>query len=168
MNSILSIHTIRFVVLIFLQVLMLNHIDFLGYINPYIYIIFIALFPAKNNRSILIALSFLLGITMDMFLDTGGIHAAACVLIAYARPLILKWSFGMSYEYHSIRFNTVDFGSKLTYFTILTLWHHLVLFSLEIFSMSRILLIFEKTLFTSIFTIILSIVMTVIFTRHSK
>jgi len=168
MNTILSIHTIRFVTLIFIQALMLNHIDFLGYINPYIYIIFIALFPVRNNRTILIMLSFLLGISMDMFLDTGGIHAAACVFIAYARPLILKSSFGTSYEHQSIKFNTVDFGSKLTYFTLLTLLHHLVLFSLEIFSISRILLILQKTLFSSIFTIILSMVVTIIFTRHSK
>ncbi|XMO87492.1 rod shape-determining protein MreD [Algibacter sp. AS12] len=168
MNSIFSIHTVRFVILVFVQVLILNHINFLGYINPYIYILFIALFPVKNNRVVLILLSFLLGLTVDMFLDTGGIHAGACVFIAYARPVILKSSFGMIYEHQSIKFNTVEFGSKLTYFTLLTVLHHIVLFSLEIFSVSRILLILQKTLFSSIFTILLSVIVTIIFSRKTK
>ncbi|MEP3838579.1 MAG: rod shape-determining protein MreD [Algibacter sp.] len=168
MNSVFSIHTVRFIVLVFVQVLILNHINFLGYINPYIYILFIALFPVKNNRIILILLSFLLGLTIDMFLDTGGIHAGACVFIAYARPVILKSSFGMIYEHQSIKFNTVEFGSKLTYFTLLTTLHHVVLFSLEIFSISNILLILQKTLFSSIFTILLSVIVTIIFSRKTK
>ncbi|WP_298342105.1 rod shape-determining protein MreD [uncultured Algibacter sp.] len=168
MNSVFSIHTIRFVALVFVQILILNHINFLGYINPYVYILFIALFPVKNNRAILILLAFLLGITIDMFLDTGGIHAGASVFVAYVRPLVLKTSFGMIYEHQTIKFNTVDFGSKLTYFTLLTILHHIVLFSLEIFSISKILLIFQKTLFSSIFTILLSVVITIIFSRTSK
>ena len=168
MNSILSIHTVRFIALVFVQVIILNHINFFGYINPYIYILFIALFPVKNNRVILILLSFLLGITIDMFLDTGGIHAGASVLIAYARPVILKSSLGTVYEHQSVKFNTVDFGAKLTYFTFLTALHHFVLFYLEIFSISKIILVFQKTLFSSIFTILLSVVVTIIFSRKSK
>lgn len=168
MNSIFSIHTIRFIVLVFVQVLILNHINFLGYINPYIYILFIALFPIKNNRIVLILLSFLLGITIDMFLDTGGMHAGASVFIAYVRPVVLKSSFGMIYEHQTVKFNTVDFGSKLTYFTLLTVLHHIVLFSLEIFSVSKIIFIFQKTLCSSIFTILLSVVVTIIFSRKSK
>lgn len=130
MNSIFSVHTVRFIALVVFQVLILNHINFLGYINPYIYILFIALFPITNNRISLLLLSFLLGLTIDFFLDTGGIHAAASVFIAYVRPVVLKSSFGTIYEHQSIKFNTVDFGSKLTYFTLLTVLHHLVLFSL--------------------------------------
>ena len=168
MNSIFSIHTVRFIVLVIFQVLILNHINFLGYINPYIYIVFIALFPIKNNRIILILLSFLIGLTIDLFLDTGGIHAAASVFIAYTRPVILKTAFGTIYEHQSIKFNSVDFGSKLTYFTLLTVVHHFVLFSLEIFSISKILFVLQKTLFSSIFTILLSVIITIIFSRKSK
>ncbi|MBU2949114.1 rod shape-determining protein MreD [Tamlana agarivorans] len=168
MNSILSIHTVRFIVLIVLQVLLLNHINFLGYINPYIYILFIALFPIKNNRITLIILSFLLGIILDIFLDSGGIHAGASVFIAYARPVFLKFAFGTMFEHQLIKFNMVEFTSKLIYFTLLTVTHHFILFSLEIFSFSKILLILEKTLFSSIFTILLSIILTIIFSKKFK
>lgn len=168
MNSIISINSIRFLVLILTQVLICSQINFFGYINPYIYILFIILFPVKNNRSLFIFLSFLLGLIVDLFLDSGGIHAAASVFIAYARPIVLKFSFGMIYEHQSIKFDSVDFGAKLTYITIMIAVHHIILFSLEIFSISKIILILQKTLFSSIFTIILCVLITIIFSRKSK
>ncbi|APY10317.1 rod shape-determining protein MreD [Seonamhaeicola sp. S2-3] len=168
MNNSLTGHIIRFFALVFAQVLIFNHVNFLGYINPYVYILFIAFFPVKNNRPLFIFSSFLLGLSIDLFLDTGGIHAAASVLAAYMRPVILKSSFGTVYEYQSVRFNAVSFGVKITYITLLVIAHHLVLFSLEIFSISKILLILQKTLFSSIFTILLSIIISIIFSRNNK
>lgn len=168
MNNIISIHSLRFFVLVFVQVMLFNHINFYGYINPYPYILFIALFPVKNNRMAIITLSFLLGLSVDFFLDTGGIHAAACVFIAYIRPVLLKFSFGTIYEHQIIKFETLEFGSKLTYFTLLSLIHHFVLFSLEIFNISKIILVLQKTLFSSIFTILMCLLITIIFTRKSK
>ncbi|MCB0436914.1 MAG: rod shape-determining protein MreD, partial [Mangrovimonas sp.] len=61
MNSSIALHISRFVLLVLLQVLILNHINFLGYINPYAYILFILLFPISNNRQLFILLSFVLG-----------------------------------------------------------------------------------------------------------
>lgn len=168
MNNSVFTHTFRFISLVLLQVLLFNNINFLGYINPYIYIIFIAFFPVKNNRAIIIFLSFLIGLSIDIFSDTGGIHAAACVFIAYIRPVILKFSFGMIYEHQSIKFDTVEFGEKLVYISILTAIHHFVLFYFELFSFSKIILILQKTLFSSIFTILLIILMTIIFSKRAK
>ncbi|MCX7546637.1 rod shape-determining protein MreD [Xanthomarina sp. F1114] len=166
MNSIVLTHSFRFIILALLQVLVLSHINFLGYINPYLYILFILLFPLKNNRIIFLFLSFLLGLTIDMFLDSGGVHAAASVTIAYIRPFILKFSFGAVYDHQTMKFSNVEFGSKLTYITILTVVHHFVLFSLEIFNFYEIILILKNTLFSSIFTIILCILTTIIFNRR--
>ncbi len=168
MNSVLTKNIINFLVLVLVQVAIFNNINFLGYINPYVYVLFILFFPVKNNRLQIIGVSFLLGLTIDMFLDTGGIHAAASVFIAYLRPAILKSSFGMMYEHQTVKFNTVDFGSKITYIIILVAVHHLILFSLEIFSISKILLILQKTLFSSIFTILLSVIISIIFSSKTK
>ncbi|MGK0254651.1 MAG: rod shape-determining protein MreD [Mariniflexile sp.] len=168
MNNSVFIIAIRFIALVLLQVILFNNINFLGYINPYVYIMFIALFPVKNNRIIIIFLSFLLGLTIDLFSDTGGIHAAACVFIAYVRPVILKFSFGVIYEHQAIKFNTVEFGEKLTYLTILTLLHHFVFFFLEIFNVSKIILILQRTIFSSIFTILLIVLVTIIFSKKTK
>lgn len=168
MNNSVFLHIIRFIALVIAQALLFNNINFLGYINPYIYIMFIALFPVKNNRLIIIFLSFFLGLAIDLFSDTGGIHAAACVFIAYIRPILLKFSFGVIYEHQTIKFNTVEFGEKLTYLTLLTVIHHFVLFYLELFSASKIILALQKTVFSSIFTILLILIITVIFSKRTK
>ncbi|MCB4799903.1 rod shape-determining protein MreD [Neotamlana laminarinivorans] len=168
MNNLFSIYTIHFFALVLVQVLIFNNINFLGYINPYPYILFVALFPVKNNRLALIFISFLLGLSIDLFLDTGGIHAAASVTIAYLRPIFLKFAFGTIYEHQTVKFNSVDFGSKLVYFTLLAAVHHLVLFSLELFNISKIILILQKALFSSIFTILISISITIVFSRKTR
>lgn len=158
----------RFIILVLAQALIFNHINFLGYINPYIYILFIILFPANNNRTLFILLAFLLGFSVDLFSDSGGVHAAACVTIAYIRPIFLKFSFGTVYDYQSIKFNQTDFGSRLTYFSALIFIHHLLMFSLEIFNISKIILILQKTLFSGIFTIILCLIITLLFSPKRK
>ena len=168
MNSVLAVNIVRFVLLLLVQVLICNHINFFGYINPYIYIIFIFLFPIREERLILLLASFLLGMMIDLFSDSGGVHAAAAVSLAYVRPILLKSSFGMLYEHQSIKFSTTEIGSLITYISLGTVVHHLILFSLEIFNISNILLILQKTLFSSIFTIILSLLIIILFSRNKK
>ncbi len=160
--------SLRFIALLLVQVVVCNNINFLGYINPYIYIVFIFLFPIRDSRIVLLLVSFLLGMLVDMFSDSGGVHAAAAVTLAYARPLLLKISFGMLYEHQSVKFSNTDIGSLITYVGLGTLLHHFILFSLEVFNISNILLILKKTLFSGIFTIILSILIIVLFSRNKK
>jgi hypothetical protein len=100
-------------------------------------------------------------------MDSGGVHAAAAVTIAFIRPFVLKFSFGAVYDHQTMKFSNVEFGSKLTYITILTLVHQFILFSLEIFNFSKIILILQYTLFSSIFTIIICVLTTIIFSRRN-
>jgi rod shape-determining protein MreD len=168
MNNVAASNSIRFITLLLVQVVICNNINFLGYINPYIYIVFIFLFPIRENRLILLVTSFLLGLLVDMFSDSGGVHAASAVCLAYARPVLLKSSFGMLYEHQSIKFSNTEVGSIISYIIFGTLIHHFVLFSLEVFNITNILLIVKKTLFSSIFTILLSVLIIMIFSRNQK
>jgi len=166
MNNSITSNIIRFIILVLIQVLILNNINFMGYINPYLYILFVVLYPIKNNRSLFIFLSFLLGLTIDMFSDSGGVHAAASVTIAFLRPAALKFTFGAMYDHQTVKFATAEFISNLTYISILTIIHHIILFLLEIFNTSEIILILKKALFSSIFTIILCILTIIIFGKR--
>ena len=168
MNNAAFTHIIRFIVLLLVQVIICNHINFLGYINPYVYIIFIFLFPIRESRLALLLISFLLGMLVDLFSDSGGVHATAALCLAYSRPVLLKSSFGMLYEHHSIKFSATEIGSLIGYITLGTLLHHFILFSLEIFNITNILLILKKTLFTSVFTVILSVLIIILFSRNRK
>ena len=140
----------------------------MGSINPYPYILFIILYPANNNRTLFIFLSFILGLMVDIFSNSGGVHAAACVTIAFIRPAVLKFAFGMVYEHQTIKFSTTEFSNRITYFSILIVIHHLILFMLEIFNISNILLVLQKTLFSSIFTIILSTLISILFSNKQR
>jgi hypothetical protein len=168
MNTEFTRNTLRFILLIIAQVLIFNHINFLGFINPYPYVLFILLFPIGDNRALLIALSFLLGITLDMFSNSGGMHAAASLVMAYSRPWVLRSVFGVAYEYNTIRIANISFTERFIYITILVLIHHFVLFLLETFNVSDILYIFKKTLFSGIFTLILCLIFITLFSVKRK
>lgn len=168
LNNEIFINTVRFIVLVLTQVLLLNHIDFLGYINPYLYILFIIIYPFTGNKSLLLFLSFLLGLSVDFFSDSGGIHAAASVFIAYIRPVILKYSFGISYEYNTINISNTEFIKQLIYVGSMVLFHHIILFALEIFNVNHGALFLKSTLFSSIFSIILILSTITIFIKKTK
>lgn len=155
-------------VLVLAQVLLLDHINFLGYINPYLYLYFILLYPLTGNKGLLILLSFLLGLTIDTFNDSGGIHAGASVFIAWIRPILLKFSFGVSYEYNTVKVSTASFSQQLFYILGIVFMHHLMLFILEIFNSGQILLILKSTLFSSMFSTILIFCTLYLFSRNSS
>lgn len=153
-NSFL-INLFRFVSLVLLQVLVFNSLNLFGYINPFIYILFVYWFPVKENRATFLALCFLLGFCVDIFSDTLAINAAATVTIAYFRPLIMRFVFGVNYEFQSFKLNSSTGVQQFTFFTLLTLIHHFTYFLLEIFSVSNTLLILQKSFTVGVGTIVL-------------
>ena len=103
-----------------------------------------------------------------MFGNSGGIHAAACLVVAYFRPIALRLTFGVSYEYNAIKLPNVSFYERLVYISSLVFVHHLVLFSLEVFNISNIIYILKKTLFTGIFTSILCLMFNILFSSRRE
>lgn len=165
MNSKTLNNIFRFIFLILLQVMVLNNINLFGNLNPQLYILFILLFPFNRSYTLLLFLSFLLGLGVDFFENSGGINAAACLTIAFIRPWLLRFSFGVSYDYQTIKFSNTPIGARLSYAGILILVHHFLLFLLEFFSFAHLLLILEKTIFTSIFTLVLVFLSLALFNR---
>ncbi len=89
--SMLVKNIIRFILFILMQVYVLSHMPPLHqFITPYLYFLFILWLPFNIFRFGLLLVSFLLGITLDYFLGTPGLHAAPCVLIAYLRPFLIN------------------------------------------------------------------------------
>ncbi|MFZ4678761.1 MAG: rod shape-determining protein MreD [Flavobacterium sp.] len=158
MNSALLGNITRFILLLAAQILIFNRIDLFGFINPFPYILFIILYPVNGNKSGLLAASFLLGLLMDMFWNSGGVHAAACLVLAYYRPAIFKFSFGLSYEYQTVRLNDALTPERFSFLLIAIVLHHFVLFVLEVFKVSFIWDILVRTLLSTIFTIITCII----------
>jgi hypothetical protein len=168
MNSAILYNIARFILLLAAQVTIFNNINFLGYINPFPYILFIILYPVNGNKSGLLIGSFLLGLTMDLFMNSGGVHAASCLVLAFFRPSIFKFSFGLSYEYQTVRLNDVLTPERFSFIFLSVVLHHIVLFILEIFTFDYFWSIILRTLVSTIFTIIISILIIYLIKPNNK
>lgn len=91
MIEILQRNIIRFFFVLLLQVLLFRNINLLGFIDPFFYLLFIILIPFETPRWFLLVSAFFLGLVVDIFSNSIGMHAAATVLIAYLRPMILQY-----------------------------------------------------------------------------
>lgn len=158
MNSALFVNIFRFLLLLAVQIVVFNNMNFLGYISPFPYVLFIILYPVNSNKSGLLLASFLLGIIMDMFSNSGGIHTTACLVLAYYRPYLFRFSFGLSYEYQTVKLNDVLTPERFSFILLSVVIHHFVLFILEAFKVSFFLDVLFRTLLSTIFTIIICII----------
>ena len=168
MKNNIVINSLRFLSLLIAQIFIFNNLNVFGYINPLPYVLFLLVFPFTANRSLFIFIAFLTGLTMDMFGNSGGIHAAACLVLAYVRPLVLRATYGVSYEYNSVKLSKGSFYERIVFISILVLVHHLVFFSLEVFNVSSILYILKKTLLTSVGTIIFCVLFNILFSTSRE
>ena len=158
MNSNFILNIIRFILLIAIQILILNQIKFDGWINPYIYVLFIILYPINSNKYGFLIASFLIGLTIDTFSDSGGVHTTASLILAYIRPLFLRFSFGLSYEYQTIKIAEKLTLDRFLFIAICIFTHHLILFSLELYQFDLFFDIIFRTIFSSIFTFIICVI----------
>jgi hypothetical protein len=158
MNSTLLVNIFRFILLLAVQILVFNNMTFGGYISAYPYILFIILYPVNGNKAGLLVASFFLGLIMDLFCNSGGVHATACLLLAYIRPSLFKFSFGLSYEYQTVKLNDVLTPERFTFILLAVVIHNFTLFLLEAFQISFFLDVLLRTLLSTIFTIITSII----------
>ena len=168
-NDILK-NIIRFFFLILLQVLILNNIQLSGYLNPFLYILFILMLPFQTPDWLVLFLSFFLGITMDMFSNTGGMHAAATVFMAFLRQPILRF-IAPREGYDSNQQPTIHqfgIGWFFTYAGFLVLIHHLILFYLEAFRFSNFFSTFFRSLSSALFTLILIFISQFFFSARRK
>lgn len=152
------------------QVLIINNIELGRFINPFIYVLFIIGLPFETPKWLLLVSAFIMGITVDMFDDTAGMHAAACVFIAYIRPTVLKlFSPRDGYEFGtqpSIQYLGVPWF--LSYSTILIVLHHLVLFYIEVFRFSEFFSTFLRVIISSAFTVLLVVISQYLFHRKKE
>ena len=147
---------VSFILLVLVQVLVLNNIQFLGYINPYIYILFILSLPVRLPQWITLILAFILGLTIDMFSNTMGTHAFATVMIAYFRNPVIKLFTSVEEGVNPIpSFYSFGVSPYIKYVVLLVLIHHTTLFFIEAFSFAHFWVVFFKIILSSIVSIIL-------------
>jgi len=146
-----------FVVSVLLQVVIFNNFLIAKLVSPFFYILFIVLLPFETPRSLLLLLSLALGITIDLFTNTPGVHASACLLIGFLRPGILDLiSTRETLESASTpRVKSMGFNWFATYLTFMVVIHHLFLFFIEAFTFQGFFITLLRVILSSILSIVL-------------
>jgi len=162
-NNPIFLNGIRFILLVLAQVLIFNRLNFMGFINPMVYVLFFYWYPIRTNRLLFLFLGFFLGFVIDMFSDTMALYAMAGLTLAFARPVVMRFCFGANYEFQGFTFKSTTRVQRIIFLLSLILIQHFVFFTFEIFSFSHILLILKKILFTGIVTLLLSVLLSSLF-----
>src|SRR5690554_5505443 len=143
-----------FIVLVLVQVLIFNQVHFGGYINPFIYILFIMLLPVNTPKYLMLISGFLLGLSVDIFSNSLGMHAAATVFIAFIRPAVIRSISNREEDRHNYPgMKQNSFSWFLFYAFIMVFFHHLVFFLLEIFTFTHLPATLLKVLLSSLFSV---------------
>jgi len=128
------LYFIRFVCIVLLQTFVFGQIEFLG-VHPMIYPLFIMLLPFSMHPLNLLLSAFVMGLTVDVFTNTSGLHASSLLLFALLRPLIFKL-FQPREGYEQFREGSVyEMGHQWFFYSfgILLLLHHCWFFFMETF-----------------------------------
>lgn len=124
-----------------------------GFINPLVYVLFIIIYPFNTNKTSLLILSFILGFSIDLLSNEGGIHAFALVFTAYFRLFMLKIIKGEHFFDDDIdSYQTLSHTSLNIWIFVMIFIHHLLVFTMENFSFQGILQVLAKTVSTTILT----------------
>tara|TARA_B110000037_G_C17076646_1_gene488147 strand:- start:985 stop:1509 length:525 start_codon:yes stop_codon:yes gene_type:complete len=159
----------RFIGLVLLQILILNNIQFSSILNPFLYVYFLIALPVDFRPSLALLLGFLLGLTIDIFCQTLGIHTIAATFAAFCRPYILLYMAPRDgYEFSRIpSVRQMGWLWFTTYSGLLVLMHHLTLFLVEMFRMSGLMNTIGKTFGSTLLTLILVLITQLIFIKRS-
>jgi hypothetical protein len=149
-----SKYLLYFIVIILAQLLVFSNIEFSGYINPYVYILFILLLPFKTPNIVLLMSALSLGLVIDLFAGTPGVHSSATVLMAFSRPFVMSL-FSPREGYQTGTYPRMSqFGIEwfVKYTVMLVLIHHFTLFYLEVFTLHNFFSTLSRVLISSLLT----------------
>lgn len=153
-------YLLQFVILVLTQLLIFNNVELSGFINPYVYILFILLLPFEVPKFILLIAAFLTGLVIDLFMGTPGVHSTATLLMAFARPGVLS-IFSPREGYQSGTLPRLQqFGLEwfAKYAILLVIIHHFTLFYLEVLTFQHFFSTFLRALLSTMLTSVILLI----------
>jgi rod shape-determining protein MreD len=136
---------------------------------PLIYPLFILLLPFETPVWMAMIIALITGLTVDSLMNTGGMHAMAAILVAYLRPNVLTALLPRAlddYPGQSPNVKNMGWAAFLTYAAFLFVLHHLVYFSVEMWSFSNFLMLMVKILASVVTSMLFVIGYLLLFTKQ--
>ncbi len=161
-NSFVIKQTLLFFTYILVQALFASNLELFGLAFCFLYVNYLLIFPLESSRVLLLILGFLLGFVLDIFYDTLGMHSAACVLVAYVRPFVIRLMTSKN-DFSEISIKETGFGWFFNYAFTLILIHHLFLFFLLRFSFLLFFDTLVKAIASTLFTLFSVIIIQYLF-----
>lgn len=146
-----------------IQIMIINQVGLLYYSNIYIYILFVITYSPYEKQFLLILFSFIIGITIDYFMITNGIHAFSMTLLAFLKEKILRFFAGKNIitndDFHV---HELSFVKKFFYTISLIIIYYTSIIIFELFKNFNFLTLLKRTFLgvlsnTSLFLIYLSL-----------
>ena len=168
-NKILISVIASFFLYVLFQVLLLKNFILFDTAFCFLYVAFILLLPLEIGPLTLMTLAFVVGFIIDLFYDSIGINAAACVFIAFLRPYWMKiiTPRGGYEEIVIPNLKTMDLAWFLTYTIPLLFIHHAVVFYLEAGGFTNFFMTLSKVLFSTILSFIVVIITQYLFYKKA-
>ena len=144
----------RYVVVMLLQVLLFNQLQLWGACHPYIYILCLLMMPITLPHSVDMIIGAVVGLVMDVFCNSLGIHTAACILLMFIRPYVLGGLVNDKDRLNEqISSHAIGMEAMIKYVVILVVIHHLTVFLVGAWSWHHIGFAILETIVSSIVTL---------------
>ena len=137
------------------QLLIFNHINLFETVDTFIYVSLFILYKTTYDKTYLIVFGFLVGLIIDLSLQTYGAHTLASITVCYLKERIEKYSFGVNSILPLAMIRGTRLPNRLTYFFLIIFLHSLIYFSLIFFKFEFTITIFLYTLINSIINFII-------------
>ncbi|MCO5258734.1 MAG: rod shape-determining protein MreD [Crocinitomicaceae bacterium] len=165
--KLIAINSARFILFVTLQVLIFNQLEIGLGIHPMVYPLFIMLLPFSISTISLLVIAFFMGLFIDIFSNTGGLHASSLLLFAFFRPIIFK-AFSPRDGYDMNKEPSIyEMGRQwfIYCFGILLIIHHTWFFFMEVFKFSEFLYVLKKLILTLPISYLLVILLQFLFIK---
>lgn len=145
----------RYIAVTLLQVLLFDQLQLLGVCHPYIYILCLLMMPITLPHSVDMIIGAIIGLVMDVFCNSLGIHTAACILLMFVRPYLIGAIVNDKDRLNEqISLHAIGMEAMLKYVILLVVLHHLTVFALGAWSWQHIGFVILETLVSSTVTIL--------------
>ena len=143
----------RYIVVMLLQVLLFDQLQFFGVCHPYIYILCLLMMPITLPHSVDMVIGAVAGLVMDIFCNSLGVHMMACIFIMFIRPYLISALVNDKDRLNEqISIRTLGAEAMFKYMFILVLIHHFLVFMLAAWSWSHIGFVLLETAVSSVMT----------------
>jgi hypothetical protein len=167
---------VQFTLIMLVQIFLLNDVMIKSSVSvlhipvfiPIIYPLVLLLLPVNIHHGLLMFIGFITGLTMDMFSNTPGVHASACLLIAYMRPFVLNLFLQQQLKELGATVPSLfklGFNSFMLYCMIMIFTHHFYFYLLQFWSFKSILIILYKTILSGVLSVMLILLSQLLFAK---